>query len=129
MIAALELRKENARHTAYRTAVEALYRDKTIPLTEFTTDSTQVSRLMPLYRASASWIEFFNSVPKAEKCDLLFNWLPRAINVILCNTFSGDDWYIDVRDMPLIKMEVLKYVSKEQRGGGRTRRRRASKLL
>jgi hypothetical protein len=129
-IRAIESGEENARHDTYRRAVEALYREKTIPLTMILkNDTARMQRLMPLYNASTTWIEFFRSIPKGDKCELLFNWMPAIIDRIIDDTYDGRKWYIDVRKMPQVKMKILKYMSKEQRGGSRTRRRRATRRM
>jgi hypothetical protein len=113
--------KENTRHIAYRNGVEALYRKHDMPFVEcIYYDTETLNRIMQLYNASSTWIDFSHSIPKKEMAKLLFTWLPRAINMII-GTYTGTAWYIDVRTMPPIDVIIINYEYKEDTNDSLTR--------
>ena len=71
------------------------------------------------YSKDKTWIEFFTSIPKNEKCNALYNWLPSCINEILDNRFIQNGWYIYINTMLKTTMEIVEKPN-NMKGGKRT---------
>ena len=84
-------------------------------------NSIQDAILSKYYSNDKTWIEFFNSIPKNEKCTALYNWLPYFIDPFLEHTYIEKSWYIDIDSMPKTRMEIVKDTPKV--GGSRKTRK------
>ena len=76
--------------------------------------------LSKYYSKDKSWKEFFNDIPKDERCDSLFNWLQYYIPEIIENTYNPFGWYIDIETMPKTHMEIVDKPT--LKGGAKTRK-------
>ena len=85
----------------------------------YSINEKQDSVLSKYFSEEKTWHEFFNDIPRSERCSGLFNWLETAIMDILENTFTPHGWYIDINTMPKTTMEIIE---KQMKGGKITRR-------
>jgi hypothetical protein len=83
----------------------------------------QADILEKYFNSEITWIEFFNSIPKAQQCKVFYNWLPTFIRELLQNTYNPCGWYIDIDTMN--KTSFMLVNSPPTSGGGRKTRRRA----
>jgi hypothetical protein len=74
----------------------------------------QISVLEPLYNSTETYRDFFNSIPKRNRCDLLYHWLTTFMKSYIGDIYTETNWVINVNTMD----------SNLSRGGGYTRRRR-----
>lgn len=92
----------------YRNEVENLYKPIDLPYDSFKQQnklSTEHDIILSKYynysiEKSDTWIEFFNKIPKEERCAGFFNWLPFFIEKKIKKTFNPFGWYIDMNTMP-----------------------------
>jgi hypothetical protein len=73
----------------------------------------QYEYLETLYNKSATYRVFFDSIPRATRCKVLYPWLTTFMEYYLKDVFSNYGWEIDVTEM-------------NTKGGRRTRRRARS---
>lgn len=59
------------------------------------------------YSTDKTWKQFFNDIPKKDRCDALFNWIPDFIETILNHTYREKGWYIDINTMKKTHMEIV----------------------
>lgn len=71
------------------------------------------------YSKDKTWIEFFKSIPRDDRCKGLYNWLPSFINEKIENTFIQNGWYIDIDSMPKTIMEIVEKPN-NMKGGNQT---------
>lgn len=58
-----------------------------------------LNELQDLYEKSITYSEFFNSIPKDDRCRLVREWIPTFMEYYLKGVFKNTDWVIDVRKM------------------------------
>ena len=63
----------------------------------------QYTYLESIYKASRTYREFFNAIPKGNRCEILLPWLTQFLNYYLKGIFSTDNWKIDVTEMNKVK--------------------------
>lgn len=51
------------------------------------------------YEKSKTYREFFNLIPKKERCEILYTWLNNFMDYYLKNVFSVKEWIIDINDI------------------------------
>lgn len=92
-------------HRAYRARVKELLND---PLLKPSFDDflriaqpsmKHFSELEALYNDTTTYGEFFNSIPKDERCRLVREWISAFMEYYLRGVFKNTDWVIDVRKM------------------------------
>jgi hypothetical protein len=109
--------QDAALHKAYRGRVNDLLRDKGTKPTfnEFLRIAQPpmkyLEELKSLYEKAETYGDFFHSIPKADRCRLIREWLPTFMEHYLKGVFKNTDWVIDVRKMD----------EKRQEGGTRKR--------
>lgn len=92
-------------HRGYRVRVkELLNEEQTKPsFNEFLRIAQppmkHLDELKQLYEAASTYGEFFNSIPKDDRCRLVREWLPTFMEHYLKGVFKNSDWIIDVRKM------------------------------
>lgn len=52
-----------------------------------------------IYNKSSTYREFFETIPKEKRCNVLYGWLTTFIMHYLSNTYTDKGWQIDVRTM------------------------------
>lgn len=52
------------------------------------------------YHQATTYREFFQSIPKEDRCSILYPWISTFMNNILGSTFTNYGWIIDVTKMP-----------------------------
>lgn len=60
----------------------------------------QLEYLEKRYQTSPTYRDFFHSIPKEDRCMILYPWLSTFMNTFLGNTFTNTNWIIDVTAMP-----------------------------
>lgn len=73
----------------------------------------QIEILKPLYENAETYRDFFNAIPKAKRCDMLYHWLSTFMRYSIGSVYSEMGWQINVDTMD-------KHLSS---GGGYTRKR------
>ena len=58
-----------------------------------------LDEIQKLYDKSTTYKEFFNTIPKNDRCRLVRDWLPTFMEHSLQGVFKNSDWVIDVRIM------------------------------
>lgn len=59
----------------------------------------QIEYLEPKYKKATTYREFFQSIPKEDRCPILYPWITPFMNKILGGTFTNHGWIIDVTKM------------------------------
>lgn len=77
--------------------------------------------LSKYYSTDKTWKQFFNDIPKKDRCDALFNWIPEFIENILNHTYREKGWYIYIDNMKKTHMEIV--TNYNISGGNKTRKR------
>ena len=90
----------------------------------YSIDDNNDKILSNYYSKDKTWIEFFKSIPRDDKCKGLYNWLPSFINEKIENTFIQNGWYIDINNMPKTIMEIVEKPNNNMKGGNQTRKSR-----
>jgi hypothetical protein len=107
-------------YQVYKDAVKKLHEKITIDYDVFKTmnhiNSAQDAILSKYYSNDKTYIEFFNSIPKSDRCTALYNWLPFFIDPLLEYSYISTGWYIDIATMPKTNMEII---SPPTGGGGK----------
>ncbi len=57
------------------------------------------SYLEKIYNKSDTYRSFFESIPKAKRCDILYSWLVSFMEYYLKDVFSTNDWVINILTM------------------------------
>lgn len=114
----------------YRNVAEVLNRKIGIDFSTFLGKiyylNEQADILEKYFNPDKTWIEFFNSIPKAQQCKVFYNWLPTFIRELLQNTYNPCGWYIDIDTMN--KTSFMLVNSPPANGGGKKTRRRSRHL-
>lgn len=106
-------------HKEYRARVKELLKDENIkpPFNYFLRIAKPPMRdleeLKLFYDTIKTYGEFFNSIPKEDRCRLVREWLPSFMEHYLKDVFKNTDWVIDVRKMD----------EKQEQCGGGTRKK------
>jgi hypothetical protein len=113
-------------YARYRNAAEILNKKIDMDLSTFLGKiyytNEQAVILKKYFNPDKMWIEFFNSIPKAQHCKVFYNWLPTFIRELLQNTYNPCGWYIDIDTMN--KTSFMLVNSPPTSGGGKKTRRR-----
>lgn len=116
-------------YTAYRKSVEILYKPKQMEYSHFKQINKltpgQEAILEPLYTSHESWNSFFKSIPRFQRCDAMYNWLPTFITRSLNIKFVNSNWTIDITKMEQIPIEIIPARALSE-GGTRSRHALAS---
>jgi hypothetical protein len=64
-----------------------------------TPPSQDIPFLENIYKNTNTYRDFFNKIPFDKRCDILFPWLASFMKYYLKNSFSNNDWQIDIRTM------------------------------
>ena len=114
----------NDSYKKYRETIQILYKPINIEYDLFKRrnkiNTTQDAILSQYYDINSSWIDFFNKIPKKDRCASLFNWLPEFINIILNGLYNPFMWYIDIDRMD--KTTMIECGSRNYSRGGATRK-------
>jgi hypothetical protein len=98
-------------YTTYRKSVEILYKPKQMEYSHFKQINKltpeQEAILEPLYHSHESWNSFFKSIPRFQRCDAMYNWLPTFITRTLNIKYVNSNWIIDISKMEQIPIEIL----------------------
>jgi hypothetical protein len=86
----------------------------------------QINKLKKYFDTELTWVQFFNTIPKKQRCELLFNWLPSFINKLIDNKFTGEKWVIDYTKINKIYVEI---VNPPRYMGGFTRKNKKRKTI
>jgi hypothetical protein len=119
--------KDLKQHSEYRIRVKELLKDEKIKpsFNEFLLIAQPpmkyLEELKSLYEKSNTYGDFFNSIPKDDRCRLVREWLPTFMEHYLKGVFKNKDWVIDVRKMD----EKIEYCTN---GGGKTRKKGGNRL-
>ena len=115
-------------YTEYRKSIEILYESIHIEYSQFKQinklTSAQEAILEPLYKNNISWNTFFKSIPRVQRCDTMYNWLPTFITRTLNIKYVNSNWYIDITKMKQIPIEILPLRPLSQGGYRSTRKSR-----
>jgi hypothetical protein len=109
-------------HRAYRARVKELLEKKVMKpsFNDFLRISQPpmkyLDELKILYEKSETYGDFFNSIPKNDRCRLTREWIPTFMEYYLDSVFSNKDWVIDVRKMDEKNMQ---YNETRKQGGNR----------
>jgi len=107
-------------HKAYRERVKELLMDKTIKpsfndfLRIAQPQMKYLEEIKKLYEESETYEEFFNSMPKDDRCRLVRDWITTFMEYYLKGVFKNSDWVIDVE-----KMDNTPELCKVRKNGGR----------
>lgn len=98
---------DEVQYAKYRNAVKILEGPKMpykkfIDMNDITEKQDEILNLY--YESTYSWDDFFNAIPKKDRCFAFFNWLFKFIDTILNDTFISKNWIIDVNTMAHIKI-------------------------
>ena len=63
------------------------------------TDTNMQLYLKNKYINAKTYRDFFNNIPKKERCDILYNWLNNFMTHYIGNTFSTNNWIIDMQNI------------------------------
>jgi hypothetical protein len=74
--------------------------------------------LKELYEKTTTYKDFFNSIPKEERCRLTREWLPTFMEHYLKGVFNNKNWVIDVKKMDG-KQNNQSYGGTRKRGGAK----------
>ena len=66
---------------------------------EIAQPSNDIPYLETIYRRSNTYRIFFESIPAASRCDILYPWLVTFMKHYISDVFSEKGWMIDVTDM------------------------------
>jgi hypothetical protein len=97
--------KDTEMHKSYRKSVDDLLRKKEMKpeFNEFLRiaqpPTKYLDELQALYNSTTTYGEFFNSMPKTDRCRLVREWIPTFMEHYLAGVFKNSDWVIDVRTM------------------------------
>jgi hypothetical protein len=58
-----------------------------------------IEKLEPYYTKSSTYREFFQSIPKRNRCELLSPWLVPFMKYLLKDGFTDTDWIINIHDI------------------------------
>lgn len=91
---------------------------------EFNFENNDIEKeLLPLYNSSTTWKEFFHKINDKygkKKCTVVEVWIKSALlHILNDNIYSGQNWKIDVKDIPIIRYEERVLLKS---GGRRTRK-------
>jgi hypothetical protein len=92
-------------HKAYRKRVnELLYDEKVKPTFNDFLRIAQppmkyIDELKVFYENSETYGVFFNSIPKADRCRLMREWIPTFMEYYLKGVFKNTDWVINIKKM------------------------------
>jgi hypothetical protein len=106
-------------HKEYRSCVkELLKEEKMKPLFDDFLRIAQppmniLDELKEIYNRTTTYGDFFNSIPKENRCRLVREWISTFMEYYLNGVFKNTGWVIDVRKMD----------EKYGQGGGRTRKK------
>lgn len=64
-----------------------------------TPPESQYVFLKELYLSADTYRDFFMRIPETERYQILYPWLGTFMKHFLGTTYSGNNWYIDVRNM------------------------------
>ena len=78
-----------------------------------------VDELKELYNKTSTYGDFFNSIPKEDRCRLVREWISTFMEYYLKWVFKNTDWVIDVRKMD----------EKHEQCGGGTRKKGGSRAI
>jgi hypothetical protein len=62
-------------------------------------DSELISYIKEIYEVSDTYRDFFNNIPKAKRCDILYPWLNTFIEYYIDDVYDEKGWIIDIRTM------------------------------
>jgi hypothetical protein len=93
---AYENYKKALNFLTYKDAKPALFKDF---LEIAQPKSYQIEYLKEKYEKTETYRDFFNSIPKSDRCKYLQHWLTHFMKNRLSNTFKNYDWEIDLLDM------------------------------
>jgi hypothetical protein len=86
-------------HTKYRERVKILLHDKATKPENFNdfikiahVPSNLWSELFEFYKTTGTYSQFFNSIPKSERCRLLRPWIDTFMAHYLKNVFYNSNW-------------------------------------
>lgn len=104
-------------HNRYRNSLQFLHRSSDKPSFDFFTSLasvpiSQYDYLRPKYNNTATYHEFFHSIPKRDRCVILRPWLEKFMQYYINTTFNHNGWVIDITKMNMI------------RGGGKRKTRK-----
>ena len=105
--------KDTVRYNKYRQAVKFMHsvqKKAALPWDTFRRTYFLVSEvadlLEPLYKASRTFAEFFESIPREHRCVAVNVWLEEFIREGLQGTFDNRGWIIDVDRMTHVPITV-----------------------
>jgi hypothetical protein len=99
-----------ADYAKYKECIKAINDDRLKPeIFNFGNDTVE-EILLPLYKESKNWGEFFKLIAKhhpRDKCVLMYSWTERVIEMIFkelggSKLYSGEKWVIDLNNIPKI---------------------------
>ena len=59
----------------------------------------KITTLEQFYKKTTTYREFFELIPRKERCEVLSGWLNTFMNYYIGKTFDDRGWYIDVNTM------------------------------
>lgn len=80
----------------------------------------QFEYLEKRYEQSSTYREFFESIPKKDRCMILYPWITTFMTEWLGNTFTNTNWVIDITTMPS---------QRKQQGGRHSTRKNSTYYL
>jgi len=100
--------KEEERYALYRKNLEKLNQPISLDFEKFCRKYyiEQNEALEPFYKKAKSWLDFLQSIPKMERCNLML-WMPTVIDSIIEFKPSHETWIIDVNNMEPTTMIIL----------------------
>jgi len=106
---------DERKYAAYKKSLEFLTDPAAKPeFTEFLEaaqpPADQIERLRAWYEGAATYREFFQAIPKGQRCELLYYWLTNFMKRYV--KFEEKGWVMNVKEMSAAR----------QRGGSRARR-------
>ena len=65
-----------------------------------------IKYLEKLYNNTNTYREFFESIPKSKRCDILYTWLNTFMENYIGSVFSVKEWFINVNTMDIPKNTI-----------------------
>lgn len=90
----------------------------------FRLSEKNIKIIEPFFDPEQSWQRFFQSIPRASRCDAFYNWLEDCINIIINSTFIPSKWVIDIDTMPKTTVEIVQSLTRSnntRKNGGKRR--------
>lgn len=79
----------------------------------------QIEILKPLYESAETYRDFFNAIPKAKRCDMLYYWLSTFMKHYIGRVYTEMDWQINIDTMDKHLSKGGGYTRKQKRGQSR----------